>query len=61
MKLVNKLTALENNKLENKSFMSANYDNYYREFVTEKEIGFMGNECRFIVKLLNSFQTQVSV
>jgi len=35
------------------------YKNYLKEILIEKEIGLMGIKCRFLAKLINTFQTEV--
>jgi len=34
------------------------YDDYIANRLLEREIGFLGFECRFICKLINTFQTE---
>ncbi len=34
------------------------YDDYIANRLLEREIGFLGFECRFICKLVNTFQTE---
>ena len=36
-----------------------NYKQFLKEVTFEKEVGLLGNECRFLVKLINTFQTEV--
>jgi len=35
------------------------YISYFKGLVSEKEVGLLGHECRFIVKLMGSFQSEV--
>jgi hypothetical protein len=58
MKLINKLSLRELNIYFNDGL---NYNSYFKELFYEKEVGLLGNECRFLVKLINSFQTEVSI
>jgi hypothetical protein len=58
MKLINKLSLRELNIYFNDGL---NYNSYFKELFYEKEAGLLGNECRFLVKLINSFQTEVSI
>ena len=37
-----------------------NYKQFLKEVTFEKEVGLLGNECRFLVKLIISFQTEVN-
>ena len=55
MKVINKLKVLEDARYQ----MRFDYETYYNDLVTEKEIGLLGHECRFIVKLISSFHTEV--
>jgi hypothetical protein len=32
---------------------------FLKDVTFEKEVGLLGNECRFLVKLINTFQTEV--
>ena len=58
MKLINKLSLRELNIYFNDGL---NYNSYFMELFYEKEVGLLGNECRFLVKLINSFQTEVYI
>jgi hypothetical protein len=58
MKLINKLSLRELNIYFNDGL---NYNSYFKELFYEKEVGLLGNECRFLVKLINSFQTEVCI
>jgi len=45
-----------------KNYDKEKYDNpkgYADEFLNEKEIGLLGNQCRFLVKLITAFQSEV--
>jgi hypothetical protein len=35
------------------------YREYYKVLINEKTVGKLGNECRFLVKLIDSFQIEV--
>ena len=58
MKLINKLNLLKILKKKNEPFYHAKYNSYYKALTMEKQVGFLGNECRFLVKLINSSQTE---
>jgi len=58
LKLINKLNLLKKSKLKSEPFISVDYNSYYKELTMEKKVGFLGNECRFLVKLINSSQTE---
>ncbi len=56
MKLINKLSALQ--KYSNGDKSCTDFYSFYKDFLMEKQIGFLGNHCRFILKYFNSFQTE---
>ena len=58
MKSINKLDALKEFRVGNSTWQ-ADYKSYYDVLLIEKEVGLLGHECRFIVKLINAFQTEV--
>ena len=58
MKSINKLDALKEFRVRNSTWQ-ADYESYYDVLLIEKEVGLLGHECRFIVKLINAFQTEV--
>ena len=54
-----------NKKIESEQFFDRSYDfydykRYYKLFINEKHVGQLGNECRFLVKLIDSFQIKVN-
>jgi len=55
MKLVRKFQIL---KIYSSEY-EVDYKKFLKEVTFEKEVGFLGNECRFLVKLINTFQTEV--
>jgi len=66
MKIINKtdnidkfITDIDKTQLFKK--ISYDYKGYFNELLLEKEIGMMGNKCRFLVKLINSFQSEVKI
>jgi hypothetical protein len=61
MKAINKNENLKKKQYIIKDQISCFTDrkNFLKEILIEKEIGLMGNKCRFIVKLINLFQTEV--
>jgi hypothetical protein len=58
LKSINKLDALKEFRVGNSTWQ-ADYKSYYDVLLIEKEVGLLGHECRFIVKLINAFQTEV--
>jgi len=34
---------------------------YFKRLINEKNVGQLGNECRFLAKLVNSFQNEVTI
>ena len=59
MKLIDK-----NSLIKKKIYLKYNFvdfESYFMELFYEKEVGLLGNECRFLVKLINSFQTEVYI
>ena len=63
MKSINKHKVMDEFTYKGKTLGTTyiDYISYYNELVIEKEIGLLGNECRFIAKLFTSFQTEVSI
>ena len=67
MKAINKIKNLHKHFYEIKDPITQNeieftdYKNYLKEILIEKEIGLMGNKCRFLAKLINTFQTEVPI
>jgi hypothetical protein len=57
MKSVNKIHCL---KIHMKKKEKTDFKEYLEEAFMEKEVGLFGNECRFLVKLIISFQTEVN-
>ena len=69
MKSVNKFHALDFhiksefrkvNDIE-REYRKVDYKEYLKEAFMEKEVGLLGNECRFLAKLTNAFQTEVNI
>jgi hypothetical protein len=58
MKSINKHNVLRQYTNETNRY-NVDTKSYYNSLLFEKEIGLLGNECRFLVKLVNSFQTEV--
>jgi serine/threonine protein kinase len=58
LKLINKLSLLEKYNNGNKFFKHTDFYSFYKDILMEKQIGYMSNECRFILKHFNSFQTE---
>ena len=56
MKSVKKIHSL---KIHMKKKEKTNFKEYLEDAFMEKEVGLFGNECRFLVKLIISFQTEV--
>ena len=54
MKSINKYNVLKQYANE-MNRINVDYKSYYNSLLLEKEIGFLANECRFIVKLINIF------
>lgn len=67
MKAINKIKNLHKHFYEIKDPITQNeieftdYKNYLKEILIEKEIGLMGNKCRFLAKLFITFQTEVPI
>jgi hypothetical protein len=57
MKSVKKIHSL---KIHMKKKEKTNFKEYLEDAFMEKEVGLFGNECRFLVKLIISFQTEVN-
>ncbi len=58
MKSINK--KIESEQFYDRSCDFYDYKRYYKLFINEKHVGQLGNECRFLVKLIDSFQIEVN-
>jgi len=64
LKAVNKMANIDVRIIKDSNFnreLVVDYKKYLKEHFFEKEVGLLGNECRFLVKLINSFQTEVNI
>jgi hypothetical protein len=63
LKAVNKMANIDVRIIDSnfKRKLVVDYKKYLKEHFFEKEVGLLGNECRFLVKLINSFQTEVNI